>query len=274
MKEVVWGSVFACIACVLIVVYAAFGIPYIEYCKAVSLQASGKVVEAYDAFAAMGDYKDAEERAASLYEQYKVEKFENATVGDVLYFGTYEQDNNPTNGKEDIQWRILDIVDGKALVVSACGLSCKQYHTRDENVTWEDCALRGWLNEVFWNEAFSAEEKELILTTTVSVDINLVNKQDQGNPTEDKVFILSLSELETYLEEPDARRSRATERAVAEGAFIDTISGNGWYWTRTSARYSNEVKTIDSYGCINKFGDGVAEKYYTVRPAIWINLGN
>ena len=65
MKEMTWASFLSCVACVLIVAYAAFGIPYIEYCKAVSLQKDGKIIEAYDAYIALGDYKDSKEKAAT-----------------------------------------------------------------------------------------------------------------------------------------------------------------------------------------------------------------
>ena len=274
MKEMVWGSIISLVVCALIVCYAAFGIPYIEYRKAVTMQENGEVIAAYNAFAAMGDYLDAPERMDALYEQYKLEKFKTAKVGSVIYFGTFEQDNDTSNGEEDIQWKVLEIVDGKALIVSRRGLTCMQYHERNEDVTWEDCTLRAWLNDKFWDEAFSAEEKVRIQTTTVSVDKNSVNTSDQGDPTEDKVFILSRTELETYLKEPDLRRSYATKRAVEEGAYTSDTNGNGWYWTRSPSRYSNEVITVDSFGNIEMHGDGVAEKYYTVRPAMWITLGD
>ena len=272
MKEMTWASFLSCVACVLIVAYAAFGIPYIEYCKAVSLQKDGKIIEAYDAYIALGDYKDSKEKAASLYEQYKAEKFRNAAVGDFIFLGTYDQDNDALNGKEDIQWLVLAIEDGKALVTSRYGLACMQYHTRDEKVTWENCTLRAWLNEVFWESVFSAEEQEKILTTTVPVDKKSVNTEDQGDPTEDKLFILSALELETYLKIPEDRTCRATKSAVFDGADVSDTTGCGWYWTRTSGRYSDEVLTVDSNGNIGTFGDDVAETYSLVRPAMWVDL--
>ena len=35
-------------------------------------------------------------------------------VGDYIKFGAYEQDNNTSNGKEDIEWLVLEVKDGKA----------------------------------------------------------------------------------------------------------------------------------------------------------------
>ncbi len=33
---------------------------------------------------------------------------EEANIGDTVLFGAYEQDNETTNGKEAIEWRVLD----------------------------------------------------------------------------------------------------------------------------------------------------------------------
>ena len=40
------------------------------------------------------------------------------TVGDYVLFGMYEQDNDETNGKEPIEWMILDMDDTHAFLLS------------------------------------------------------------------------------------------------------------------------------------------------------------
>lgn len=45
--------------------------------------------------------------------------FEKLNVGDVIKFGSYEQDNDTTNGNEEIEWVILDKADGKVFVISS-----------------------------------------------------------------------------------------------------------------------------------------------------------
>lgn len=37
-------------------------------------------------------------------------------VGDTYVFGQYEQDNDLSNGKEPIEWIVIDVVNGKALI--------------------------------------------------------------------------------------------------------------------------------------------------------------
>ena len=120
------------------------------------------------------------------------------TIGGIVTFGRYEQDGNEENGPEEIEWVVLDVQDGKALLLSKYGLEAKPYNTEYTDVTWETCTLRAWLNSDFLNKAFSTEEQSAILTTTVdnssSQGYNDLISID-GNNTQDKIFLLSYAEL-------------------------------------------------------------------------------
>ena len=48
-----------------------------------------------------------------------------AAVGSVVTFGRYEQDNDLSNGPEPIEWTVLDVRDGKSLLISRFGLECR-----------------------------------------------------------------------------------------------------------------------------------------------------
>ena len=134
--------------------------------------------------------------------------------------------------------------------------------------------LLQWLNGTFLEEAFSPEEQARLVMTTVEPDINSVNQGHHGEPTEDRLFILSYTETLKYMTDLDARRGIATKRAIAEGSDANNLRENCWWWTRTAARYPNEVLTVDSSGDINRFGDNVADTHYAVRPAMWVQLGD
>ena len=77
------------------------------------------------------------------------------TVGNSVSFGSYEQDNNPANGKEEIEWIVLDVQGDRSLLISKYALDCKKYNTEWTDGTWESCSLRKWLNSDFLNAAFS-----------------------------------------------------------------------------------------------------------------------
>jgi hypothetical protein len=107
------------------------------------------IVEAYEILISLDDYKDSADKANSIYNRYKLEKLKSAKVGDYVFFGAYEQDNNAFNGKEDVEWLVLDIKNEKALVISKYVLHCKQYHKSYSNITWENSSIRTWLNSYF-----------------------------------------------------------------------------------------------------------------------------
>ena len=49
-------------------------------------------------------------------------------VGGTVKYGSYEQDNNTSNGAETIEWTVLDIQGDKALVISKNVLDFQRYY--------------------------------------------------------------------------------------------------------------------------------------------------
>ena len=91
---------------------------------------------------------------------------ENART--ILTFGKYEQDNNPDNGPEEIEWIVLEEQDGNLLLLSRYGLDAVPYNDGNTETTWEDSTLRSWMNSDFLETAFTPEEQSAILVTAVS----------------------------------------------------------------------------------------------------------
>jgi hypothetical protein len=141
-------------------------------------------------------------------------------------------------------------------------------------ITWEECSLREWLNTSFIEEAFTAEEQTYILLTKIENDVNPLYGTDGGNPTVDRVFLLSADEAFVLFEDDVARIATNTPYAVAQGAS-DT-DGNGWWWLRTSGEYGNDAATVCKSGKIRDDGTPVYDQYHSglykgaVRPALWL----
>ena len=246
-----------------------------KYNDAIALMNAGNVVEAYETLVALDGYKDSADKANSIYDQYKVEKLKVAKAGDYVFFGEYEQDNNTANGKEDIEWLVLELKDGKALVISKYALDCQQYNTEFTDVTWEICTLRKWLNNDFLGSAFSAEEKAMIPTVTVSADKNPDPdySTNPGNATQDQVFLLSITEANKYFSSDSARQCEPTDFAVANGAW-ESDSGICWWWLRSPGDTQNDAAIVGSDGDVDEYGNSVYFDYNAVRPALWIDLNS
>lgn len=249
-------------------------IPNGKYNDAIALMDAGNIVEAYEALVALDGYKDSADKANSIYDQYNQYKLKVAKAGDYAFFGEYEQDNNTANGKEDIEWLVLEVKDGKALVISKYALDCKQYNTKNyTDVTWEACTLRRWLNNDFINAAFSAEEKAIIPTVTVSSDKNPEYSTNPGNATQDQVFLLSITEANKYFSSDSARQCEPTDFAVANGAW-ESDSGNCWWWLRSSGYSQGSAARVGHGGVVHEGGYFVDYGIGAVRPALWIDLNS
>ena len=58
--------------------------------------------------------------------------------------------NRQPSKKQPIKWIVLEANENEALLISLYGLDCKEYdnHKDSNDITWENCDLRKWLNDV------------------------------------------------------------------------------------------------------------------------------
>ena len=197
--------------------------------------------------------------------------FQNIKEQQYIIFGAYEQDNKTSNGKEDIEWLVLEVKDGKALVISKYALDHKPYNTSETDVTWETCTLRKWLNNDFINAAFSAEEKAMIPTVTVSADKNPKYDTNPGNATQDQVFLLSITDVNKYFSSGGARQCKPTNFAVANGAY-KCDNGNCSWLLRSPGHNQDIAAEVTDDGYVFVVGSSCGNALCGVRPALWIDL--
>lgn len=191
-----------------------------------------------------------------------------AKVGDIIYFGNYEQDNILDNGKEKIEWLVLAKEGNYLVVISHKILDRRAYHTDDVKITWENCELRKWLNSDFLNSAFTKSEQQKIPTITAQTSgRNVKYTTDGGNDTQDKVFCLSYEEISTFLSN---KASRTAERTPYQMYGRD---GGSSYWLRTPGDHGNETAMkVLSDGRFDLDGNFVEMDFIGVRPAICIEI--
>ncbi|MCR4595007.1 MAG: DUF6273 domain-containing protein [Clostridiales bacterium] len=194
-----------------------------------------------------------------------------------IMFGQYPKAAG--GSEEPIEWEILDEQGDKILLISKYALDCKKYNGEKTSVTWETCTLRTWLNTTFLNATFSPAEQGKILTTLVSADKNPEYNTDPGNDTNDKVFLLSINEVNEYFSSDAERECKPTKYAVAQGADIADRNGNCSWWLRSPGRDDDSDAVVDTSaafvdddGDVYSFGLYVNECGNAVRPALWINL--
>ncbi len=229
-----------------------------------------------------------------------IEQIIQAHNGDIVTFGRYEQDNDFSNGKEPIEWIVLSKDDEQVLLLSKYVLDWVSFHNKyDYGIKWENCTLRSWLNNSFYDNAFDKKEKEKIINTKIVNSDNLTYGIDGGKDTNDKVFLLSLDDIKNpkygfskdYNENDISRRCSPTEYAKARGVWTldkntwdenwllsatDDGEATCWWWLRSPGNYEGRAAIVNYGGNVydfgTEFGLGLDDISNGVRPAIYINI--
>ncbi|MBQ8281078.1 MAG: hypothetical protein IJZ25_01580 [Lachnospiraceae bacterium] len=208
-------------------------------------------------------------------------KEEEIAPDKLIIFGTYEQDGNEDNGKEPLEWIILDKHDDKMLVITRYIIDSHRYNIR-EDTTWETSEMREWLNGEVLEETFTEEERERILSSELENPDNPDSLVEGGNATIDYIFLLSTEEVIEYFEKPSDAKAYKTAYVVDKMVFINDENqeklDNGEKlaagWTlRTPGLDSMHVSGAYSYGSLlNTSGNEVSNNSNNIRPAMWITI--
>ena len=198
---------------------------------------------------------------------------ETVRAGSTVTFGRYPQ----FSGEEPIEWTVLEVREGKALLLSRYLLDMRIYYPVAENTTWEKSSIRKWLNSGFLDAAFSEAEQTAILLTDVD------NSDAQGNPeyershggcdTQDRLFLLSFHEaFDLYFSGDEERICPATDYAVTRSTYSAGSDGAGWWWLRSPGYYQSNAAVAGSDGTLRsvenkRVGGGI-------RPALWVDTGS
>lgn len=201
--------------------------------------------------------------------------------GDLVTFGNFEQDGDTSNGPEPISWIVLEAGEDSALLLSEDVLMAMPFHETRANVTWEDCALRAWLNEDFMADAFSEGERGQILAQQLDNPSNPRYETHGCGSTRDSVFLLSLNEASAYLRTAQERYSVGSARASRYAGLLhletegeeSEYAGRANWWLRTPGAEQYSAAFTDRDGSIYEAGADVShETFCGIRPAVRVRI--
>ena len=177
-------------------------------------------------------------------------------VGDKIAFDKYT-------------WRVLDIQTDKALLLSDKALEHRPFHNDFLDITWEQCALRQYLNKGFYN-AFNHTDRSKIEKSFVPNIKNPWHNTDGGADTSDYIFLLSIEEIIKYFGDFRQYYSEWKTDPYKNARRTKNINGKptGW-WLRSSGIHNKNVAYLNADGRIFVGGDSV-NRIYGVRPALWL----
>jgi len=196
-------------------------------------------------------------------------------IGDVVRFGDYD-------------WKVLDVQDGKALLLSEDILEQRAYHPCYEGVTWEKSELRKHLNGDFYN-LFDDADKARIVETGIENSDNSWYGVAGGADCMDKIFILSIEEADRYFGDSGDYRNNQRKK-YDNGKWV--VDADGWifsnendgarvakigdaaslWWLRTPGYSEFTAAYVSSTGNILPNGDRVCIGRGGSRPALWVRF--
>ena len=190
---------------------------------------------------------------------------QDAIPGDNLIMGTY--------AGEPLEWRVLarDDAAGRVLLITEHVIEDIAYQQGGGNTTWAECSLRTWLNGEFIDAAFTADEQRFLVTTTLMTAGSSSYGTRGGSPTQDRVFCLSIEELQKYFLCMEERNATATPHALEAG--VSEFGSGAHWWSRSPGKYQDNMAYVTPGGLIDLYGINVGrEDYMGVRPAMWVSV--
>lgn len=140
-------------------------VPSIRYSQAKNKLENGDYAGAVRIFKDLGSFRDSD-TYTSQYSLLAVEP------GDLVQFGSFEQDGNLENGPEPIEWIALKTEGDHVYLLSKYLLKNMSYSAVFGIATWDTSGIREWLNGEFYNKAFTDDERSAIMLTHNEASVN------------------------------------------------------------------------------------------------------
>ena len=166
------------------------------------------------------------------------------SVGSTITLGHY-------NGKP-IEWYIMADHNHFLTVVAMDVLEERSHTEDDENITWEQSTIRSWLNNEFFESAFTDEEK-------AKMRKHIVGSTPGNDFIEDYVFLLDSYDVKLNLPQYKSETDNMCTK----------IHCTGSWWLRSPGKDPGTFARVTSKGRIDEDGSNMSRKR-GVRPALWL----
>ena len=186
-------------------------------------------------------------------------------------------------------WRVLDIQDNVALLITEDIIEQRAYHNAYKDITWADCSLRKYLNGEFYDKFSEADKSRIISVLNKNLDNQWYGSKG-GVDTKDSIFLLSIEEVCKYFGDSRSKLynrgknqrywfERKDENNNKRIARFEGETWGSWWWLRSPGRVSVKAVYIHGDGNIGIQGNNILKGNISdgkctggVRPALWLKL--
>ena len=202
---------------------------------------------------------------------------------------TYQDDNGYNIDTEyyfayeSLKWRVLDAETGLVMCESIIDSQAYNDYYYDGYVDaakttycnkWETSSIRQWLNEDFYNTAFSSADKTHI--TQSSITNKGYSSTYDYDDTEDNIFLLSYDDMvnKDYGIDSTTRQAQGTDYAKSQGLYVLNARGyvgNSCWYLRSAGYDSCKSCSVNYYRAVEYYGNPYSTCNGGVRPAFYYN---
>ena len=186
-------------------------------------------------------------------------------------------------------WRVLDIQDNVALLITEDIIEQRAYHDAYKDITWADCSLRKYLNGEFYDKFSEADKSRIMPVLNKNLDNQWYGSKG-GVDTKDSIFLLSIEEVCKYFGDSRSKLynrgknqrywfERKDENNNKRIARFEGETWGSWWWLRSPGRVSVKAVYIHGDGNIGIQGNNILKGNISdgkctggVRPALWLKL--
>ncbi len=212
------------------------------------------------------------------------EQYDNGYTPNNIYYFKYEP----------LKWRILNPSTGFVIcesIIDSQAYSNTVYGSYEPDgsvsVWWNDAeythyandyatsSIRAWLNDDFYNTAFSSSQKTSILTSELNNRAcSTAYSEYDSATTYDKVFLLSYSEMQNTaygFSSSSARQAKGTDYAKCQGLRVYSSDERSPQRLRSADYDSIYACIVSNNGDLNNLCWYVSPTDFGIRPAIKIS---
>lgn len=222
------------------------------------------------------------------------------SVGQIVKFGRYPQGYNGKKSPIEIEWVVLDIKQGQALLFCRSDLKRMPFNSQGTGdfIPYADSDVRNFLVNDFEKNAFSPDELKLIIRKSIECTVYwfdetmrdgfyTVSKKEEirvaNKTSSDRAFLLSVGEVEKYF---GLKHGDSVERQIKFNIAIDEyddilLRSQKWKTSTYTSSYTTRVNRyshnyVHCMSCSSEDNARLKSEgygsHFDIRPAIWVDM--
>ena len=178
-----------------------------------------------------------------------------------IFFGSYEQDGDLSNGAEDIEWNIIAREDDKVLLLSKYIIESEIVSDNLHMPIYDDTVARNKLIGEYYDKFFNTSEQEIIEQRTLNnfdCPLKKYNK-DKTYQSQDKIFLLSLEEIRKYFGDTNKP--------------LEKLKTKSTYYVTDVKKIERKINDVDVKNCFWLRSPGSNEGFASSQPTLDVLFG-